>query len=216
MLELDHIVIACTDLDSGEAWLRERLGVPLAPGGTHAGWGTHNRLLQLGGGMYLELIAPDPAQPDPATPRPFLLDDPAMRAKLARSPRLVHWLVRSTGDIDATLATLRYSPGTVSAMSRGTLRWRITLPAGGRPAADGLLPTVIAWDIPADQHPAARLPDAGVRLAGLEVRAPAAVLALRPDVHAPVPIDWVESDTPGLAMTLDTPAGRTTIGSPLA
>ena len=215
MLELDHLVVACTDLDSGEAWLRERLGVPLAPGGQHAGWGTHNRLLQLGGGMYLELIAADPTQPDPTQPRPFLLDDPAMRARLARSPQLVHWLVRSTGDLDAALAALRYAPGTVSAMSRGSLRWRITLPEGGRPAAGGLLPTVIAWDVPPGQHPAARLPEVGVRLAGFEVRAPAAVLACRPDVGAPVPIDWVEADTPGLAMTLDTPAGRTTIGSPL-
>ena len=117
MLELDHIVVASADLDSGEAWLRERLGVALAPGGAHPGWGTHNRLLQLGGGTYLELIAPDPSQPDPTTPRPFLLDDPGMRARLARSPRLVHWIVRSTGDLDAALAALRYQPGTVCAMS---------------------------------------------------------------------------------------------------
>ena len=33
MLELDHLVVACLDLDDGEAWLRERLGAPLTPGG---------------------------------------------------------------------------------------------------------------------------------------------------------------------------------------
>ena len=82
MLELDHLVIAATDLDAGEPWLAERLGVPLVAGGQHVGWGTHNRLLGIGGGAYLELIAADPTQPAASVPRPFMLDDPALRARL--------------------------------------------------------------------------------------------------------------------------------------
>jgi hypothetical protein len=57
-IALDHLVIAATDLDSGEAWLRDRFGVGLEPGGQHEGRGTHNRLLNLG--------RPDPARPAPA------------------------------------------------------------------------------------------------------------------------------------------------------
>ena len=211
MLELDHIVIACTDLDRGEAWLRERLGVPLAAGGRHVGWGTHNRVLQLGGGAYLELIAADPTQPEPASPRPFMLDEPAMRERLREAPALVHWLVRSD-DLDRDLAALRYAPGPASAMTRGALRWRITLPADGRPAGDGLLPSVIAWDVPPGERPAGRLPEAGVRLAGVSIEGPAATLERRPAVSAPFPIEWIEAATPRLRARLETPAGSVTIG----
>jgi hypothetical protein len=210
MLELDHLVIAATDLDSGEAWLSERLGVPLSSGGQHPGWGTHNRLLQLGGGTYLELIAIDPSQPAPALPRPFRLDERTLRERLAQSPQLVHWIVR-TDDLDGTLAGLNYDPGPVSPMTRGALRWRITVPTDGRPAAGGLLPTVICWDV--DTHPSSRLSDTGVRLEGLEVRAPAAVLAQRPAVTASVPLRWVESGEPGLSATLRTPRGTVVIRS---
>lgn len=212
MLELDHLVIACTDLDRGEAWLRARFGVPLAPGGQHPGWGTHNRLLQLGGGVYLELIAADPSRPAPGLPRPFLLDDAALRARLEQSPVLVHWLVR-TDDLPGALAGLHYDAGTPTPMTRGTLRWRITLAADLRPPGDGLLPTVIQWDVPQTEHPTARLPEAGVRLAGLTVRGPRSLLDCRPAVRSPVPIGWVESaDAPGLSADFDTPLGRVTIG----
>ena len=211
MLELDHIVVACLDLDDGESWLRERLGVGLSSGGRHDAWGTHNRLLQLGGGVYLELIAPDPSQPDPATPRPFLLDAPELRKRLRRAPVLVHWLVRAD-DLDRELRALKYLAGTVVPMTRGSLRWRITLPPGGRPPADGLLPTVICWDVPMTDHPTARLPETGVRLTGLAIRGPRAVIERRPQVSAPVPIEWIESEAaPGLSIELDTPRGRVTI-----
>jgi len=56
----DHLILAARDLDSGAAWLEDRLGVALAAGGRHERMGTHNRLLSLGQGFYLELIAIDP------------------------------------------------------------------------------------------------------------------------------------------------------------
>jgi hypothetical protein len=212
VLELDHLVVACLDLDDGEAWLRERLGAPLSPGGKHPGWGTHNRLLQLGGGVYLELIAPDPSAPEPASPRPFMLDDDGLRRRLRRAPELVHWLVRAD-DLERELGGLRYLCGTIVPMTRGALRWRITIPPGGRPPADGLLPTLIQWDVPMSEHPTARLPDAGVRLAGLTVRGPKEVVERRPHVVAPVPIEWVDSRAdPGLSLALDTPRGRVVLG----
>jgi hypothetical protein len=97
-------------------------------------------------------------------------------------------------------------------MTRGALRWRITVPTGGRPAGDGLLPSVIRWDVPDAERPGARLPDAGVTLAGLAVRGPRAIIERRPKVVAPVAIEWVETrDEPGLSATLVGPAGRTTL-----
>lgn len=215
-LALDHLVIAATDLDSGEAWLRDQFGVPLAGGGQHTGMGTHNRLLQLGHGVYLELIAADPSQPEPAQKRPFMLDDPGLKARLARSPLLVHWVLRST-ELDADLSRLTYQPGPATPMVRGALRWRLTVASGGRPAADGLLPSVIQWDVPDDQHPTARLPDTGVQLDGLTVHAPRAVLDCLPRFSAPVDILIEASNHARLSARFLTPRGPVVIDqSPFA
>jgi hypothetical protein len=52
---VDHLLIAVADLDAAAAAV-ERLGLPVAAGGRHPGWGTANRIVPLGG-AYLELIA---------------------------------------------------------------------------------------------------------------------------------------------------------------
>lgn len=210
-IALDHLVIAATDLDSGEAWLRERLGVALEPGGQHEGRGTHNRLLNLGGTVYLELIAADPTQPDPPRPRSFMLDEPDMKARVAQQPQFIHYLAR-TDDIDAALASLRYDVGQPSRMTRGELQWRITALGNGRPPEGGLLPTIIQWDVPPALHPSAKLPPSPVRLTGLAVHAPAALLARMPALSSPVPLTRVISDATGLKAHFMTPRGAVSIG----
>src|SRR5215211_7084386 len=61
----DHLVVAAARLDEGAAWVRERLGVEMNPGGRHPRMGTHNRLLRVGPGRYMEVIAVDPDAPAP-------------------------------------------------------------------------------------------------------------------------------------------------------
>ena len=165
---LDHVAFAADALDSATPILERALGTHLAGGGQHARMGTHNRLHRLGSDAYLELIAVDPAAVPPGHPRWFALDDPSMRARLAQGPRLVHWIARvETTDLPAGLP---FDVGRWEPFERGDLHWQLTVRADGALSADGVVPSLICWSGPA--HPAARLPDAGVTLQGLELEHP--------------------------------------------
>jgi len=160
---LDHLVVAARTLEEGAAWVRERLGAECVPGGKHATMGTHNRLLSLGPESYLEVIAIDPEAPAPGGPRWFELDTPAMQARLARGPALVHWMER-TDDLDAELANYP-ADVRVQSFTRNGLRWRLALTADGSFPGCGTLPTLIQWE---GARPCDTLPDSGIRLEGLD------------------------------------------------
>lgn len=166
---LDHIVIACGDLEQGSAWLREKLGVESEEGGKHAAMGTHNRLLRIGKRQYLELLAIDPDADPPAQSRWFGLDDRGIRERAAREPFPVGW-VAATDDLDEAVARVP-ELGTVRELSRGALRWRFALPEDG-PLFDGVMPAVIEWL--GGAHPCDRLEDRGCELMSLSLRHPAA------------------------------------------
>src|SRR5215471_17917151 len=99
--EFDHLVIGCKDLDQGSAWLAGTLGVEAQPGGKHPLMGTHNRLVRLGEGRFIELIAMDPGAPPPGRPRWFNLDTPQLQARLSESPQLLTWVVRTDRIVEA-------------------------------------------------------------------------------------------------------------------
>ena len=169
-LAFDHLAIAAGRLGEGIDLVEEKLGVRMPLGGKHAVMNTHNALMKLADGLYLEVIAIDPEAPPPARPRWFGLDDPRLQQRLsALGPCLVAWVVRS----EALVATLRASPvdlGAAMPMSRGGLSWEIGVRADGALPMGGLLPTVIQW--PPGIHPTTqRMPDLGVRFGGLTLRA---------------------------------------------
>ncbi len=62
---VDHLIYAAPDLAVAVADVEERFGVRAQAGGKHIG---------LGPQTYLEIIAPDPEQPEPSGPRPFGVD----------------------------------------------------------------------------------------------------------------------------------------------
>jgi hypothetical protein len=176
-IRFDHLVIAARTLEEGVDWVERRLGVAAGPGGKHDVMGTHNRLVALGPGRFLEVIAIDPEAQAPLQPRWFELDSPAMHARLARGPALIHWVAR-TDDIEAAVGTSPDAPQ-VLALSRGAFRWKIAVAADGSMPRGGIAPTLIQWFT---QHPTEVLPDCGCRLESLVLQhpdSPAILHALR-------------------------------------
>jgi hypothetical protein len=198
LAEIAHIVLSAATLDDGVAHVAALLGTTFSDIGHHPYMGTHNRLVGLGPGLYLEVIAIDPAAPHPGRARWFGLDH------FSGPPRLTNWMVR-TGDLDADLA--RCPPGTGSAvfLSRNDFRWRVALGDTGRFPFDDIFPGLIQWE--GDAHPAARLPDQGIRLLALEVSTPdpAALAAALPGIDDSRL--WIVQGATGIRAQLSTPRG---------
>lgn len=197
-LRFDHIAIAAARLEDGVAWLEERLGVPLAPGGRHPAMGTHNRLLSLGPDLYLEVIAIDPEAVPPGRARWFDLD------RFDGPPRLQSWIVAA-----ADGAPRPSYAGPPVALSRGDLRWSFTVLESGALPFDGVGPPIITWE--AGGHPTEKLPDIGVRLTGLTVSHPRAG-----DLRAALdgldtPLVEIAEGPAALRATLRSPKGEVTL-----
>ena len=199
---LDHLIYAVPDLEAAVDDLERRTGVRAMAGGSHPGRGTRNALIGLGGNAYLEILAPDPAQPAPEGPRWLGVDGNA------RGPRLSAWAVR-TADLAgvarrAEAAGVRL--GNVVAGSRrredGTeLSWRLTDPR--EVLEDGLVPFFIDWG--SSPHPSASAPG-GIVLAALrgEHPRPGDAATLLGNLGLELPVTKGE---PALIAVLQTPKG---------
>lgn len=209
--ELDHLVLAVPDLEGAVRELRDRTGAEPVPGGTHPGLGTRNALVGMtwrgSARCYLELLAPDPAQPDvPAAAT--MLGLGLLGSDFA--PRLLAWAVRPD-DLDATLAHARRGgvdggapvPAARTTASGTRLTWRLAVP---RPLGlGGVQPFLIDWG--RGPHPADDLPPA-LDLLGLELHHPdpAAATARLEALGVDHPV--VPGAVPSLRVTLRTPAGQ--------
>jgi hypothetical protein len=209
--ELDHIVIGALSLEAGVRFVRERLGVEIPPGGRHEAMGTHNHLMRLGRGSFLEVIAVDPDAGTPPRPRWYELDDPAMISRLRAGPSLIAWVIRSA-DIMATVDAAAIPLGTITAVSRGDLSWRLTVPDDGHLPGGGTIPHVIEWDH--DCRPWESMPDLGCSLASLTLADPDgdwlndALRSLGADALPEVRV--LEGGPPRLSAKIVTPSGRLT------
>ena len=201
--QVDHLLYAARDLDRAVDDLERRLGVRATAGGQHLGRGTWNALIALGPSSYLEIIAPDPAQPAPASGRWAQVDGPGL-------PRVAAWAAKSAA-LDRLVADVArrgvqlglVHPGSRQRPDGVALSWRFTDPA--TLIADGLVPFFIDWG--ASPHPAATAAR-GVSLVGFRAEHPAAehVRDLLEIVGIDLPV--TPGPNPALIATLETPLGQ--------
>ena len=200
-MRLDHLAIAATSLDEGVAWAEGRLGVPLLAGGKHARFATHNRLLGLGQGIYLEVIAPDPDATCDG-PRWFGLDH------FSGPPRLANWIC-AVPDLPAALKDAPEAG--IVPMQRGDLRWDMAVPDDGSLPMNGGFPTLLQWHT--DSPPGELLPESGVELVELVVQHPEAkVLSAQLSAQLADPrILFETAMEPALNARLMTPRGMVSL-----
>ena len=197
---LDHLAVAGETLEAAVAHVEAALGVEMGPGGQHVHFGTHNRLIGLEEGLYLEAIAIDPSAGGLAYPRWFALDD------FRGPPRIGNWICR-VDDLEAALRAVPEGAGRPVDLARGDLRWRMAVPETGMLPYDNCAPALMQWE--GEAHPTQRLDASGCRLVTLTVQHPQAETLAA--ALAPVFTDArvvFEVGTPALSARFDTPAGR--------
>jgi catechol 2,3-dioxygenase-like lactoylglutathione lyase family enzyme len=200
---LDHILIGCHDLDQGIAFVEEKTGVRAAFGGVHPGRGTRNALLSLGEKHYLEIIAPDPAQPQTTEPLSLELQKPT-------GPRVVGWAAHP-GDLDAFARKLRDAglafegprPGSRKRPDGRTLNWKTLTLANDH---EGRLPFFIEWS--GDSvHPSADAP-AGCKILHFEICGPDSGELSRLSKLMDLDVLTRQSDKPQLRARIAGPSGK--------
>lgn len=216
--EVDHLVYACSDLEDGIARMQRLTGVRAARGGRHPAHGTHNALLSLGNGAYLEIIAPDPTRRNAATPTIFGLDQSAnMDTLVAFAVHPTPAIKGSTFELIAQSLRLAgcdigpIGPGRRRAPDGRCLTWRFTSPFHAKQAQ----PFVIDWG---ETYSPALTAPVGGKVLKLIVRCSAQDATAIADLHrriglvgngGRIPVMLEKTEGPyQLAAEIVTPGGR--------
>jgi hypothetical protein len=200
MMSFDHLVVGAPTLQAAQAHIEEALGVRMQPGGEHAVFQTHNALLGLGDGLYLEAIAPNPGVPAPVRPRWYDLD------RFTGPARLSNWAC-AVSDMDRALTKMPDGTGAPVSVSRGALSWRMAVSQNGTTPFDNLWPALIEW--PPGVHPAARLTPTGITLRRFTLVHPMPdVLSQTLAPHLSDDRVAVEKGPAGMRATFHTPHGE--------
>jgi hypothetical protein len=200
---VDHLVYAAPNLSTGIEQVERMLGVKAVAGGQHPGGGTRNALIGLGNETYLEIIGPDPEQPQPVRPRRFGIDD-------LKSPRLATWAVKST-DLEAIAEKAKANGFDLGGVQSGSrlrpdgvlLAWRLTV--SPTLTADGIIPFFIDWG--KTQHPSHGL-SGSCKLVALRAEHPNANVIEKGLSGLGLSIKVDTAPAPGLIATIETPRGQ--------
>lgn len=196
---IDHVILGINDLERGMREFESKTGVAPKRGGEHPGRGTQNALVALGGGRYLEILAPAAGQP-PAAPREAAVSHAdltligwALHTSAIAS--LVQQVRRAGIDIEGPI------PGSRRAPDGALLAWQSA-------SVDqlGVTPFFIEWSRDT-LHPSTTSPE-GCTLAGIALEHPALerLQLLFKTVGFATTVS--KSERPGMKVTLDCPRGR--------
>jgi hypothetical protein len=204
MLRLDHVMYVVADLDGAARRIRFEHGLDSYPGGEHVGFGTHNRIIPLGPGQYVELMA---------------VKDEGVAQRNPVGRNILQWADEGEGfrvwclatdDIDAVAMRLDIEPRPwTRALPDGSeLRWRLV--GAEQAMADPSLPLFIQWDVPPTDHPSSVTVDHTVDVEGiswLEVGGDAGHVARWTD-HADLPVRIVDADEGPRTLAISTAGGE--------
>ncbi|MGX9965978.1 VOC family protein [Roseomonas sp. F4] len=211
MLKLDHLTVIAPELAEGVAHVRECLDLDIPFGQRHPYMGTHNHLLQLGGAVYLEIVAIDPQADPPRRPRWFGLDDrQGVRRDWDAGQRLRGWVAR-TDDMEKVLRGREATFGAKVALPFEAPSFDFAIPEDGSLPLGGALPSLI--DRRGRPRSMAGIADLGARLLSFSVAYPDsdALLSQLRDLD----IDHPPSVTAGAALRyrarIETSAGVKTL-----
>ena len=202
---LDHLMYGGADLDESIKRFAFLSGVTADRGGSHPGRGTRNALVSLGPGIYLELMAPDPAQ--------SLNGTFGMTFVQIARPQIHTYIVKGEEleRIRAKLAEFKID-SEIRDMTRKTLqgdllRWRLVIPHSN-PYGE-LIPRFIDWM--GTPHPS-ETSVSGCSLVSFEIGHPEADALMRIMKSLDFEVDAVSrSDAPFFLARMRTPKGNLTL-----
>lgn len=207
MLFLDHLTVVAPTLAEGVAHVRACLDVEVPFGTRHLYMGTHNHRLQLGEGLYLEIVALDPKGRPPGRARWFGLDDQArVRADWDSGRRLRGWVGRTT-DMASLLSDRSAIFGEPVLLPTDEPTFAFAIPADGSLPLDGAAPSLI--DLFGETRSMAAIPDLGARLRSLTLEhpKPEAIAGLYEALAVDRPPEVVPGPVARYRAEIETPAG---------
>lgn len=170
MLKLDHITVIAPTLSEGVSHVRDCLGLAVPFGARHDYMGTHNHRLQLGGSVYLEIVAWDPDGIAPGRARWFGLDDQEqVRSDWGEGRRLRGW-VAGTEDMASLLGAHPALFGDEVPLPPADPSFAFAIPEDGSLPLDGAAPSII--DRRGAPESLAAIPDLGARLRSFTLEHP--------------------------------------------
>ena len=163
-MKIDHFAVSGMKLEEATEYVESTLGYKMEKGGKHKLFGTHNNLLGLKDGLYIEAIAVDPAVKNLNFSRWFNLDN------FYGDPKLTNWICNCE-NIDQCILDFDVDVGDILKIKRDKLNWKMTVKNDGLLPFNNIFPAIIEWGYKTI-HPTKSLPQVDCELFHLSIYHP--------------------------------------------